>query len=73
VIDSIVGIARGLGIKTVAEFVEDAATLEAMRTAGVDLAQGHHIGRPFPVNDLRAYDDARRQWQTAPTSSSPIP
>ncbi len=73
VVDSIVMIARGLGIKTVAEFVEDAATLEAMRTAGVDLAQGHHIGRPFPVSDLRAYDDARTQWQTGPTSSSPIP
>ena len=73
VIESIVRIARGLGIRTVAEFVEDAATLEAMRAAGVDLAQGHHIGRPTALSDLRAYDDARTQWQTAPTSSSPIP
>jgi diguanylate cyclase (GGDEF)-like protein/PAS domain S-box-containing protein len=54
VIDSIVRIARGLGIKTVAEFVEDGVTLDAMRTAGVDYGQGHFIGRPFPVSDLRS-------------------
>lgn len=44
-----VGIARDLGHKTVAEGVEDAESLEVVRALGVDLAQGHHLGRPVPV------------------------
>jgi EAL domain-containing protein (putative c-di-GMP-specific phosphodiesterase class I) len=32
--------------------VEDAAPLEAMRTLGVDFAQGFHLGRPFPASEL---------------------
>lgn len=39
-------VAKGLGKKTVAEFVEDAATLELLRDYGVDYAQGYYIGRP---------------------------
>ena len=54
VIDAIVRIARGLGMKTIAEFVEDAPTLEAVRAMGVDLAQGFHVGRPMPVAELLA-------------------
>ena len=44
-----VEVARGLGIRTVAEFVEDQATLELVREYGVDYAQGFHVGRPRPV------------------------
>jgi diguanylate cyclase (GGDEF)-like protein len=54
VIESIVTIARGLGKQTIAEFVEDAATLEAMRAHGVDYAQGFGIGRPAPASELPA-------------------
>jgi PAS domain S-box-containing protein len=46
---AIVDLARGFGIRTVAEGVEDAETLELVRTFGVDYAQGFHIGRPQPV------------------------
>lgn len=31
---------------TVAEFVEDAATLNMVKNLGVDLAQGYYLGRP---------------------------
>ena len=48
-VESIVRIAQGLGKQTIAEFVEDAATLEALREHGVDFAQGFHIGPPRPV------------------------
>jgi diguanylate cyclase (GGDEF)-like protein/PAS domain S-box-containing protein len=51
VIEAIVGIAKGLGKRTIAEHVEDEATLEAVRAAGVDFAQGFHIGRPLPLED----------------------
>jgi diguanylate cyclase (GGDEF)-like protein/PAS domain S-box-containing protein len=48
-VQSIVLIARGLGVRTVAEGVEDAATLRLLREYGVDRAQGWHLGAPAPV------------------------
>ncbi|HLY50867.1 MAG TPA: EAL domain-containing protein [Solirubrobacteraceae bacterium] len=49
-VNAIVGIARGLGIKTVAESVCDQETIEVLRRQGVDYAQGFHVGRPEPVS-----------------------
>jgi diguanylate cyclase (GGDEF)-like protein/PAS domain S-box-containing protein len=46
VVKSIVDIAHSLGKQTIAEGVEDAATLTALRDRGVDFAQGFHLGRP---------------------------
>ena len=45
----LVSLAGSLGQKTVAEGVEDAACVEALRVLGVDYAQGHFIGRPGAV------------------------
>jgi diguanylate cyclase (GGDEF)-like protein len=45
-VKAIVQIARGLGKRTIAEFVEDAETTEMLRAYGVDMAQGFHLGRP---------------------------
>ena len=45
-VKSMVTIARGLGKKTVAEFVEDADTLRLLREFGVDMAQGYHVHKP---------------------------
>jgi len=39
-------VAHALGKQTIAEYVEDAATLELLREYGVDFAQGNHIGKP---------------------------
>ena len=46
---SIVDMCRELGVRTAAEFVEDAATAEGLREYGVDFAQGYAIGRPVPM------------------------
>ncbi len=46
---SINEIGHVMGKLTVAEFVEDADTLEALRGLGVDYAQGFHISRPAPL------------------------
>ncbi|HEU5252137.1 MAG TPA: EAL domain-containing protein [Solirubrobacterales bacterium] len=45
-VKAIVEIARGLGKRTIAEFVEDEATTQLLREYGVDMAQGYHLGRP---------------------------
>ncbi len=43
---AIIEVARGLGKKTVAEFVGDAETFELLATMGVDYAQGFYLSRP---------------------------
>ena len=48
-VESIVMIAQALGVRTVAEGVEDEATLALLRKYGVDFAQGWHLGAPAPV------------------------
>ncbi|HVE68611.1 MAG TPA: EAL domain-containing protein [Solirubrobacteraceae bacterium] len=48
-VKAMVQVAQGLGMKTIAEFVEDRATLERLREFGVDYAQGYYVGRPVPV------------------------
>jgi diguanylate cyclase (GGDEF)-like protein/PAS domain S-box-containing protein len=52
VIEAIVGMARGLGKRTIAEFVGDDETVTMLATLGVDFAQGYHVGRPFDVARL---------------------
>jgi len=52
VVQAIVDIARGLGKRTVAEFVGDAEVVRMLRDLGVDCAQGYHVGRPRPVAEL---------------------
>jgi len=48
IVNSINGIGQVLGLKTVAEFVEDEATLLLLRKLGVDYVQGYKIGAPMP-------------------------
>lgn len=47
-VKALVDVAKGLGKKTIAEFVENNEILTLLRTLGVDYAQGYHIGRPQP-------------------------
>ncbi len=49
IVSSINDIGHRLGVKTVAEWVEDERTLDALRAIGVDYAQGYAIGRPIPL------------------------
>jgi diguanylate cyclase (GGDEF)-like protein/PAS domain S-box-containing protein len=51
---AMVQLARSLGKNTIAEFVEDESTLDALRTIGIDCAQGFHIGRPRPLDEILA-------------------
>ncbi|HVD39047.1 MAG TPA: bifunctional diguanylate cyclase/phosphodiesterase, partial [Solirubrobacterales bacterium] len=48
-VKAIVDIARGLGKRTIAEFVEDEDTRTLLQEYGVDMAQGYHLGRPTDV------------------------
>jgi diguanylate cyclase (GGDEF)-like protein len=46
--ESITTFCRGVNIKTIAEFVENEGTLEAVEKMGIDYVQGYYIGRPAP-------------------------
>ncbi|GAA2678842.1 EAL domain-containing protein [Actinoplanes palleronii] len=46
---ALVQVCQAYGIHTVAEFVQDEATLRMLRELGVDYVQGYLIGRPSPV------------------------
>jgi diguanylate cyclase (GGDEF)-like protein len=47
-----VELGHALGLRVVAEGVEDAHTMAVLRALGCDLAQGFFIGRPVPAEDL---------------------
>ena len=59
VVEAVVAIARGLGTPSLAEYVTDAHTLDAVRALGVDYAQGFHVGRPVPLAQALALAHAR--------------
>jgi diguanylate cyclase (GGDEF)-like protein/PAS domain S-box-containing protein len=52
---SINEIAHLTGKLTIAEFVENAETLSLLGALGVDFAQGYHIAKPMPINDILAW------------------
>ncbi len=54
IVRAIVEIVRGLGKRTIAEFVGDARTVELLRSEGVDYAQGNHVGQPRPFAEAFA-------------------
>ncbi len=49
IVENINRIAHLLGLKTVAEFVEDGEILERLRGIGVDYAQGYYIAKPVAL------------------------
>ncbi len=51
-VESICQIGHVMGIKTIAEYVENAETMEKLRSIGVGFAQGFHIGKPKPLAEL---------------------
>ena len=48
-VKSIVTLAKELKVRTIAEFVEDEAVMDAVRDFGIDYAQGYHVGKPGPT------------------------
>lgn len=50
-VEATVVVARAFGAMTVAEYVEDEATMRCLRELGVDWVQGYLIGRPVPIDE----------------------
>lgn len=59
IVEAIVGLARNLGMKTVAEWAEDDATVQTLAEIGVDYVQGFAIARAqAPERMLEAHSSA---------------
>lgn len=56
-VEAIHKVARLMGVRTVAEYVENAQTLEMLRALGVDYAQGYYIHSPQPLEVLCGSED----------------
>jgi diguanylate cyclase (GGDEF) domain len=55
-IEGIVSVAKKMGIKTIAEFVENERVLEVVKDLGIDYAQGYYLGKPEPLEEkLKKY------------------
>ncbi|RZA31786.1 MAG: EAL domain-containing protein, partial [Lysobacteraceae bacterium] len=46
-----VAVAKAFGARTVAEFVEDQATVDCLRELGVDFIQGYLVAKPRPLGE----------------------
>ena len=62
IVRAIVQMAHSLDLATIAEGVEDAATLALLTRYGCDIAQGWCIGKPLPVGefDIAAINERMR-------------
>ena len=52
VVRATLDLVHALGLHLVAEGVEDRRALARLTELGVDLVQGHHVGRPGPARDI---------------------
>jgi EAL domain-containing protein (putative c-di-GMP-specific phosphodiesterase class I) len=60
IVRSTVELARNLGLRMVAEGVEDQATWDALAAMGCELAQGYHLARPMPAAEATDWLAANR-------------
>jgi diguanylate cyclase len=55
VIEAVIGLARALGLRPVAEGVETDAQWAELKCLGCEFAQGYFISRPLPADALVAW------------------
>jgi EAL domain-containing protein (putative c-di-GMP-specific phosphodiesterase class I) len=55
IVRSTIELAHDLGLRVIAEGVEDQATWDMLVELGCDLAQGYHMSCPLPASDLRRW------------------
>jgi EAL domain-containing protein (putative c-di-GMP-specific phosphodiesterase class I) len=66
---AIIRFTQGLGLRVVAEGIEEEETLTFLRELECDVAQGYHIGRPLPAGQIQDWLSANTQL----SDSGPAP
>ncbi|MBC3761891.1 putative bifunctional diguanylate cyclase/phosphodiesterase [Quadrisphaera oryzae] len=73
VVRSTIELAHELGMRVVAEGVEDTATLALLADLKCDISQGYHHGRPAPATELQPFlVGASGSDGSLPSPSSPV-
>jgi diguanylate cyclase (GGDEF)-like protein len=65
IVHSVIHLARGLRLMTVAEGIEDERTAEMMRLTGCDFGQGYHFGKALPAAEAEALARRMTGWAVA--------
>lgn len=55
IVESVIGLARAIGLTTVAEGVETAEQFELLKQLGCDFAQGYLIAKLLTLEDLKRF------------------
>ncbi len=71
IVEASIGIARKIGLRVVAEGIEDLVDWRLLAELGCDYAQGYFIGRPMPAAELARWlpDWSRRASELVVTSA----
>ena len=64
-LEAVIGIADSLYVPTIAEGVETAEQLQALRAMGCDIAQGYFFSKPVPPEEFEKYIEARMEIDEA--------
>src|ERR671939_1291255 len=62
IVRAVVDLAADLGLRVIAEGVEDRSTWEMLAALGCDLAQGYYFLPPVPADELPAWDRDSTPW-----------
>ena len=66
IVRSTIDLGRNLGLRVVAEGVEDRRTWQELQALGCDAIQGYYVSHPVPPNELVSW--LRRQQTVQPTA-----
>jgi diguanylate cyclase (GGDEF)-like protein len=72
IVRTTVDLAHSLGLTMVAEGVETEAALAELARLGCDLAQGYHISKPLPAEQLTGWLHTRIQPQPTQPEAAPV-
>ncbi|MDX2028842.1 MAG: EAL domain-containing response regulator [Alphaproteobacteria bacterium] len=61
IVKAVIDLAHNLGLKVIAEGVEDEAIWNLLQARGCDYAQGFYMGRPMPADK---FDDWLKDWRS---------
>ena len=66
IVRSTIDLGRNLGLRVVAEGVEDSRTLQELDALGCDAVQGYYISRPIPADDLISWLEQQQAAMPTP-------
>ncbi len=72
-VSAIIGLGHGLGLRVIAEGVETAAEMDALRALGCERAQGYLLGKPGDLSVLEDLLRGDRERENSPATEPSVP